>query len=479
MHRITRRDTLKAIAVAIAAPALARPASAAPAPLPPLPTLPTTDAVLLKPGQAGFDQYKLAFNRRTLSRPKLLALCKTPNGVASLVKWSRDNDLPFALRSGGHSYEGFSQSPGVAIDTREMKQILPDKANQTMTVGAGAPLGQIYQTISKAGFAFPGGSCPTVGITGLTTGGGFGFLGRRYGLACDSLLWAELVDARGKLIEADAQQNPDLFWALRGGGGGSFGAITRMRFKIYPVTRVVDIRAAWSLPLASAVKLMLAWQAWAPQAPETITTVIGIGRRRDGNVSLHCRGLSTGTPDEARRELTNLTRVAPTTPQITPRSFIDAMDKGPYSSVRLKAKSDYVATPLSEAGMTTLLREILKTPGPNMRGVGAICDAYGGAVSSLADDATAFAHRKMLYSIQYTIDWGDGVDAKPFVARINQLHAAMRPHVSGAAYVNYPDGDLPDYQTAYWGGNLPRLRQIKSAFDPDNVFRHAQSVKPA
>ena len=469
---ISRRDYLKAMAGAAATPLLARSSLAAAAPLPTLPTLPASDAELLLPGTARYTKFQVAYNLRTIKAPRLRALCKTPQGVAAVINWSRDNQLPFALRAGGHSYEGFSQSEDVAIDVGQMNHI--DIANATMTVGAGCGLGDIYAKINAAGFAFPGGSCETVGVTGHALGGGFGFMGRPFGLACDNLEWAELVDAKGNIVTADAQNNASLFWALRGGGGGSFGAVTRMRFTIHKVQQIVHFSVSWKLNPASAVKLMQAWQAWAPQAPANLTTVLVLANGGKGRVALTCSGQSPGSTDEVRHELAKLTKVAAATPTITVSSR--QVPKKPvsgwaYPALFQKAKSDYVKSPMSEDGMATLFREMLKSPS-----VGAICDAYGGAVGSVAADATAFGHRDMLYSIQYFINWTTTAAGKIAVARIDALYAAMRPFVSGAAYVNYPDVDLPDYPTAYWGANLPRLKQIKVAVDPNNVFRHAQSV---
>ena len=469
---ISRRSSLKLIGAAVAAPALARRSQAATAPLPKLPNLPASDAELLVPGSARYKTFQVAYNLRTIKAPRLRALCKTSQGVAAVINWARDNHLPFALRAGGHSYEGFSQSDDVAIDVSQMNHI--DIANATMTVGAGCGLGDIYNKINAAGFAFPGGSCETVGVTGHALGGGFGFMGRPFGLACDNLQWAELVDAKGNIITADTQNNADLFWALRGGGGGSFGAVTRMRFTIHKVQQIVHFSVSWKLNPASAVKLMQAWQAWAPQAPANLTTVLVLANGGKGRVALTCSGQSPGSTDEVRHELAKLTKVAAATPTITVSSR--QVPKKPvsgwaYPSLFQKAKSDYVKSPMSEDGMATLFREMLKSPS-----VGAICDAYGGAVGSVATDATAFGHRDMLYSIQYFINWTTTAAGKIAVTRIDALYAAMRPFVSGAAYVNYPDVDLPDYPTAYWGANLPRLKQIKVAVDPDNVFRHAQSV---
>lgn len=480
-NAFTRRATLKGIAgAAILSPAILRVAQAQDAALPPLPNLSVTDALLLQPGDSGYETYEPAANMRVLLRPKLRALCKTTRAVSVMVDWARSNGLAFALRSGGHSYEGFSQSASVVIDTRLMNRVDFDRRARTMTVGAGATLRPVYEKIGAAGFGFPGGSCPTVGIAGHALGGGFGLIGRPFGLACDSLQWVELVDPHGTVIETDAARNPDLFWALRGGGGGSFGAVTRFRFAVYPISRIIVLGATWVLPLARAGKLMAAWQAWAPQAPSTITTFMRVHGRTGGNVELHCAGQTIGTESELRRELRALTAVAQpaTAMRIRSMSFLAAARYffGPSGPpVYFKAKSDYVTAPLSDDGVTALLTALQQTPS-----VVAICDAYGGAIGRIAPDATAFAHRAgTRFCVQYYSEWSGAAETAPELAHIRKVYAAMRPYVSGGAYVNYCDLDLQDWAQAYWGANLARLRQIKSAFDPDNVFRHAQSILPA
>jgi FAD/FMN-containing dehydrogenase len=159
-------------------------------------------------------------------------MCKTPNAVGVMVDWCRTNNMPFAVRCGGHSYEGFSESASVVIDLRLMNSIAIDVATKTATVGAGASLGQLYQAIAPRGFAFPGGSCPTVGVSGHLLGGGYGYLARPFGFACDNVLSVDLVDPQGKQVHADAQQNADLFWACRGGGGGTFGVATGYQLRL-------------------------------------------------------------------------------------------------------------------------------------------------------------------------------------------------------------------------------------------------------
>jgi FAD/FMN-containing dehydrogenase len=201
---LTRRAALKRIGIVAPALLLARRAVAQ---LPTLPNLPASDALLLRPGDSQFSTYEPAFNSRTMLTPQLRAMCKNARAVGVVVDWCRSNNLSFAVRCGGHSYEGFSQSKSVVIDTRLMNSITIDAATKTATVGAGASLGQLYRAIAPRGFAFPGGSCPTVGVSGHLLGGGYGYLARPFGLACDNIASIDLVDPQGQQIHADAQQN--------------------------------------------------------------------------------------------------------------------------------------------------------------------------------------------------------------------------------------------------------------------------------
>jgi FAD/FMN-containing dehydrogenase len=271
-----------------------------------------------------------------------------------------------------------------------------------------------------------------------------------------------------------------LFWACRGGGGGSFGVATRFRFKLYAVPQVVTFTIDWSLNSAGAAKIMKAWQAWAPQAPKTITSIFRLGKRENGSINAHCAGQSVGSIAEVRRELKALLNVEQpdAVPNIKTRTFLQAVNYFSggwnYESTYSKCKSDYVLSPLSDDGIATLIAGLRKLPA---NAIVPICDAYGGAVTEIAPDATAFPHRAgTLYCIQYYSSWTAGADTPKRVKYMRDLYASMRPYVSGAAYVNYCDLDLLDWANAYWASNLPRLRQVKAAFDPDNLFRHAQSI---
>jgi hypothetical protein len=440
--------------------------------LPPLPNLSTTDALLLLPGDSQFANYQTSFNTRTERTPSLRALCKTANAVSVMVKWCRDNNLPFAVRCGGHSYEGFSQSSSIVIDTRLISAVSVNQQAKTATVGGGSSLGQVYKTIAPLGFAFPGGSCPTVGVSGHLLGGGYGYLARPYGLACDNLLSLDLIDAQGQRIHVSAQQNADLFWACRGGGGGSFGIVTSYELKLIPLANVYTFNIHLpGLSVQRASTIMKEWQAWAPNAPQSIDSNLVISKDSSGALLLRCAGQSVGSIQELERELKFLSSEPP-----RQRTFLDAVTYfsggWDYPSHPMKGKSDYAKSPITDIGITELMNQVVARTG-----IYVICDSYGGAIASVAPDATAFAHRGgTLYCIQYGSDWVSPSATPQRLSEMRTCYAAMRPYVSGSCYVNYCDLDITDWPAAYWGQNLPRLQKIKGAFDPANVFQHAQSV---
>ena len=447
--------------------------------LPAAPNLPPSEATLLRPGDAQFDAYLPAFNSRSVLTPQLRALCRTPNAIAVMVNWCRDHDVPFALRGRGHCFEDFSQSTSVVIDTRPMRKVTVDAAARTATAAAGASLGDLYIAAGVHGLVFPAGSCPTVGLAGHALGGGYGLLARPFGLACDNVLSVDLIDPQGRARRADRNENADLFWACRGGGGGSFGAVTGFRLQLHSLRAVITFSMNWrQLSPARAAAIMNSWQLWAPHAPSTITANLVINRHPDGGINLHCAGQSIGTLAELKREI----KALPGAPRISQQPMFAAINDFAggvpgwiYYSAPMKGKSDYVVEPLSDEGLATLMEQV-----SGAADVYVICDPYGGAISRLAADATAFAHRgDTLYSIQYASSWSDSAETPHRLETLRKFYAAMRPYVSGGAYVNYCDADLTDWPTAYWGQNLTRLKRIKTAYDPDNIFQHRQSVPSA
>lgn len=478
----------------------ARPEPAAPAPraralvaLPPLPSIP--GATMVTASHPDYAALNVLHNKRNYAQPPappaLRIMCTSTAAVAAGVNWVRNNNLPLALRSGGHCYEGFSRSDGVVIDVRRMGLVTVDAAGATVTVSAGASLWKIYSAVAAQGFAFAGGSCPTVGIAGHALGGGMGLLARRYGLACDNMLGVRIVKADGSIVEADAANAPDIYWACRGGGGGSFGAVTRFTFKIHALSHVKTFTMTWnfantSAELAKARALFNAWQNWAPNAPNDITAIMTVQKVAGNMLRLRCIGQTTAsssTNAALLAQLANLTSVSPPAsgPTIVKRTFLQAVTAFAggldYETIYMDAKSDFVLTPLPSAAINQLFASIMSWPAGN---VAALCDAYGGAVSALASNATAFPWRGAgTYSIQYYSRWTSGADSAVRVARLSQVYASMAPWrpASKPAYVNYCDLGLgAGYAGSYWGGNVAQLHSVKAAHDPGNLFQHGQSV---
>jgi FAD/FMN-containing dehydrogenase len=397
-----------------------------------------------------------------------------------MVDWVHSNGLTFATRCGGHSYEGLSQTTGVAIDVRGLKQIAVDKASELVTIGSGVSLLELYSALAAQGQALQAGSCPTVGVSGHLIGGGHGLLARSHGLTCDALVEATLVDARARVLHANAQSEPNLYWACRGGGGGSFGIATEFKINVFPLSSVLVFGVSWNLSRAHAALLFSTWQDWAPNATSNITSIMKIGPAGNGLITMRCIGQSIGSESELRNELRQLTTLfSPSTPlRVQTLSFLDGVKHfaGPlvYESLLMKAKSDHVLAPLSASGIDAIMAALAPiAPG----GIVLLCDSYGGKIADIAPDSTAFPRRVgTQYCIQYFSSWSRPADTPAQLAQVARVYAAMRPFMPGASYVNYCDLDLSDYASTYWGDNLARLVAVKQQYDPSNLFHHAQSV---
>ena len=443
---------------------------------------PKKDKLLLHGGKAsaGFDT---SYNTRTQISPQVRVVAAGAASVGATIRWATDNGIGFAIRSGGHSYEGFSQSPDLVIDVRGMTAIKLSADKKSVSIGSGASLGSVYDKLAPSDLAIPAGTCFPVGVAGHSLGGGFGLLGRPFGLACDSILAMEVVDASGKILNVSEQENPDLFWALRGAGNGSFGVVTNFNFRTSAVNMVAKFAITWNKPSAQGVKIVRAWQEWLEDLPPSITCTLHLTKGKGTLMTLHVAGLSVASETRLKAELKRLQTLAGPAESLSTRTM--TFDKaanifnggGGPDSAFMKGKSDYLTDPMSDQGILTLLDGLQKSP----VAIAVLCDSYGGAINKVASDATAFVHRGTTrYSMQYVKEWPGASASATNIAAMRSLYASMRPFVSGGCYVNYCDLDLGDgYAKAYWGDNLPRLMKFKAQFDPKNIFRHAQSVPPS
>jgi FAD/FMN-containing dehydrogenase len=450
---------------------------------------------VVTPADAAYDAARRLYSPRyDTVRPAAVVFCNSAQDVWRTVRWSRRHAIRIVPRAGGHSYAGYSTCQGVVVDVTRLNGVSADLAAGTAAIGAGARLIDVYHTLSLQGVAIPAGSCPTVGIAGLTLGGGHGFSGRAWGLACDNLLSLKIVAANGQALLASKTQHPDLFWACRGGGAGQFGIVTGLKFATHAASDVVTYRATWSWSDAAAV--VAAWQAWAPHAADELFSMCDlIATDGPGGPIVASNGQFFGSEAALQTLLQPLVNAAaPQTMTIRIRSFINAaldwancsewarchlagsVPNAEVGRSDFLGKSDYVATPLPAAGIQTMIQRIEQRQNdPALAGGSILMDAYGGAINRVPKAATAFVHRDQLFSLQYIAAQSTAADA----AWLRGFRAAMAPYVSGQAYQNYLDPELEHPNRAYYGTNLERLRRVKRRYDPKNVFRFPRSVVPA
>ncbi len=443
------------------------------------------------PSSSAYDQARLLFDTRfDAVMPRAIVFCESTADVQRTVRWAREHAVRIVPRAGGHSYGGYSTTTGVIVDVSRLNGITLDPSRRAV-VGAGARLIDVYQKLALNGRTVPAGSCPTVGIAGLALGGGVGFASRKYGLTCDNLLEATVVLADGSAVVANLHEHPDLYWALRGGGGGSFGIVTRLVFRTHPVGQVATYAIEWPWP--DAAKVVQAWQKLAPHAPDGLFSVVNLNSVVAGRARITSAGQLFGSADRLRALVNPLANAGtPTRFTVTSRSYLDAQEmwagcsgtiaechlppQGQLGRSTFKGKSSFANKPLSLKAINAMIRQIESRIITGSGSGVILLDSYGGAINRVKKDATAFVHRDALFSMQYLAYWDPSAAAEPNLRWLRGFYSAMRPYVSPFAYQNYIDPDLGNWERAYYGTNFDRLIAVKRRYDPQNVFRSSQSI---
>ncbi|MEZ0166657.1 FAD-binding oxidoreductase [Kineococcus sp. LSe6-4] len=490
------------------APSPTAPSPTAPSPTAPSPTTsPTAPAwsslrvsggVSLRRGNGyddGFDASRLLYNPRFSPAPQAVAHCRDADDVAACVRFAADQGAGLRLRNGGHSYGGWSAGEGLVADLSPMAAVEVDAGARTARTGAGARLIDVYSAVGSAGFAVGSGSCPTVGISGLTLGGGVGVLARSFGLTCDQVVAVDVVtaDGRARTVGADSDDaaDVDLFWALRGGGAG-IAAVTSWTVALRPAPPVAVFYARW--PLAAGADVLGAWQRWQADAPRELWSTCKLLRNPADGDRVQVSGTWTGSgepdlsglladlPAPAARSARRLPYAAAMAYEAgcsgldadacTDRA-LDAEHRQPFA-----ATSSMLPQTLPQAGLDAAQAAVQQITLPTGAvEAGTSFDALGGAVADVAPDATAFPWRTALATVQHTATWTGEGDAAAFDAVVAGTREALRPWTGGAAYVNYADPGLPDRAQACWGPNRARLEQVAAAVDPEGLFASPGGVR--
>ncbi|OAY36345.1 reticuline oxidase [Manihot esculenta] len=473
-----------------------------------------------------FSIQNLRFAEPTIPKPLAIVQPESVDQLVKTVTCCREGLLEIRVRCGGHSYEGTSSvasdgAPFIIIDMMNLNKVSVELEGEVAFVEGGATLGETYSAIAEASsvHGFSAGSCPTVGVGGHIGGGGFGLLSRKYGLAADNVVDALLVDARGRLLDRKAM-GEDVFWAIRGGGGGVWGIVYAWKIKLLKVPQVVTCFTV-SRPgtKTHVAKLINKWQYVAPRLDGDfyVSCFVGAGlpETKTPGISATFKGFFLGPRNEAMAilnkifpELGILEEDCKEMSWIESILFFSGLSKG--SSVSdlknrylqgkqyFKAKSDYVKREISLAGINGALDILEKEPKGYV-----ILDPYGGMMDKISGEAIAFPHRKgNLFAIQYMVEWKekDNNKSKEYIDWVREFYNSMTPFASWgprAAYINYMDFDLgvmkmlkmrvPSRDAVeaarVWGEkyflkNFDRLVRAKTIIDPDNVFSNLQSIPP-
>ena len=400
------------------------------------------------------------------NRPRLTLRCRSvPDVVGGIAKAKAAGDR-VAIRGGGHCFAGRSSTDGTLLDMSGLDAISA-AADGVATIGPGARLAQVYAALHAHGRTLPAGCGPTVGIAGLTLGGGIGLLGRGHGLTCDRLVGAQVVLADGSVVDCDHDREPDLFWALRGAGGGQFGVVTSLRFDTVAEPVTTRVEARWTG--IALDELVAAWQAWAPDAPDEITVNLTLVSEPGEPVQAVAFGASTLDEETTRRLLRGLTDRAFELRAGLPFHHLKGTFAEQDTAGQARMRSEFFSRPLPDRTLASLLTRL---GDPRPAGARRLAfTAMGGAYNRVAEDATAFAHRGERFLLEHVAGADD-----PWV---DTSWATAHTGGSGRVYPNFPDLALDDWAAAYHAGNYPRLAAVKSAYDPHRFFDFPQAIQGA
>ena len=429
------------------------------------------DGDLIRPGDPAYETARLPFNSLyDHQRPAAIARCMRPEDVQRCLEAARHGDLRVAPRGGGHSIGGYSTPhDGLVIDLGPMNRV-EVRPDGTAVVGAGALLGDLYAALAAAGRCLPAGNCPGVGIAGLTLGGGVGSVDRTYGLTCDWLRAARVAAVDGRLITASDDAEPDLFWALRGGGGGNFGVVTSFEFATAPAPEVVTVFRL-GFPAGSAADVLGGWQPWSVALPDEVSTVCVVF----SNGSADVVGCAIGPATALRAQVARLLDVVGVHPPLEDAEvdYLTAMrvmtdDQPPRNAFRQTSRmadglwSDPGAVAATVRGRDSALL---------------IVGALGGAIDHLTPTDTAYPHRGAPTSVSVFGQVGPGLPAERVTREVDDAQRELAAVVGTGTYVNYLDPAQDDWAETAYRHNLPRLRAVARRYDPDGVLRFPRTVR--
>jgi FAD/FMN-containing dehydrogenase len=433
---------------------------------------------VLQPADAGYEEARRVHNGLVDKRPALIARCQGLADVADAVSLARKLGLEVAVRGGGHNVAGRATiDGGLMIDLAPMKGVHVDPKTRTARAQGGVTWAEFNRETQLYGLATTGGVVSSTGIAGLTLGGGLGWLMSRYGLALDNLLSADIVTAEGKVLKASADEDADLFWAVRG-GGGNFGVAASFEYRLHPVGPSVT-GGLVAHPFDRAKEVLRFYRDLTASLPDELTVFAGLIHAPDGTklaalVPCHCGPLGDG--EAATRPIKQFGSPVMDTVGAMPYCELNAMLDAAYPKGALNYwKSSFLAQ-LSEAAIDQMIACFAACPTPMGQ---MLIEHFHGAATRVGVGDTAFPHRAEGYNLVVLSEWMDHATTDRCIAWARDTYAAMGPFVGSGRYVNYLDDDEEgDPVAAAYGQNYPRLRELKTRYDPENFFHMNQNIRP-
>ncbi|MBV9202820.1 MAG: FAD-binding oxidoreductase [Alphaproteobacteria bacterium] len=433
---------------------------------------------LVRPGDGGYDEARKVWNGMIDRRPGLIARCAGPADVIGAVRFAREHGLLVSVRGGGHNITGNAVCEGgLMIDLSPMKSVRVDPANRTARAETGLTWGEYNRETQAFGFASTGGVVSTTGIAGLTLGGGLGWLGGKHGLSCDNLLSADVVTADGRLLTASADQNPDLFWGLRG-GGGNFGVVTSFEYQLHPVGPVLAGMVVH--PMSRAKEVLRFYQDFCRSCPDEMVAAAALMTSHDGDPVAVMVAAYIGDLAAGEKAVASLRKFGPpladtiaSTSYVALNTLFDAAF--PYGGVQRYWKSSFLKE-LGDDMLDIVVARSAKFLSP-MSNV--LFFHLHGAAARVDRDATAFGLRDDQWDYDVISQWHDPAESAGHIQWTREFWTAVEPFASGQVYVNHLDAEEGTrIKAAYSQHNYDRLVALKNKYDPTNLFRLNQNIKP-
>lgn len=435
------------------------------------------DGRLIRPSDEAYEAARRVRNRAIDRRPGIIVRCAGQEDVVRAVGFAREHDLLVAVRGGGHSYAGHSVCEGgLVIDLSPLKGIQIDRARRVTHAQAGLTLGE-YDTATKVhGLATPLGTVADTGVAGLTLGGGLGWLMGKYGLSCDNVVAVDLVTADGRTVRADAQNNEDLHWGVRG-GSGNFGVVTAFDYHGYPVSHVIGGRVTY--PLERAGEFMRRFRDFSEGAPDELTSYAmfmgDVSGSMFGFFVCYCGEMEAG--EKLLRPLRSFGQ--PVSDSIRPMTYLEMQGLlGAYfpadPPMSFYVKSGFLSE-LSGGAIDAIVDRAANAPGTPWM---CFVEHFHGAASRVEQGASAFPHRTAGFGVETAASWQETRDADAGTKWVRSVADALQPFSDGGVYVNRLGEEGEDRVRAAYGPNYERLVALKNKYDPDNFFRLNQNIKP-